>query len=190
MLFCQHSGDSEKILEDIANLIPSLIPIIIIGALIYVFVRRQRKFNSMSLKGEISEEKFPKWHYLAAWFLCIIIVFLIQVVLYIFVAMNDWSGKLDPGYLLLITIPIPFFVGFHITYIRVFNKVNLKKVMPYFYWLGTIGLMANLGGELDAIDQAGYDIGFFAVCGLSAWCLSLIVTRFTITNRYPQRWAH
>ena len=108
------------------------------------------------------EKKSPELIYVLAWFLLFgsanLMTMGLGMYLIEFVENPNYSDSLSFSSLMWITVIAEclfLFTNSYVIYVKIFPKLNLKKVFGWFVWLGsllTFSSMGNLIPELEGLD--------------------------------------
>ena len=93
------------------------------------------------------------------------------------------------GYLILSGMFSILFVSgtFIVTY-NFFNSLNVKKVMIYIYILGTLGLLASIGGGVQIYKSLGVSMPKSIIYStIIYFVISVLIIRYYFKNK-PDRW--
>lgn len=130
-----------------------------------------------------------KLKYIGAWLLAALASNILHVILDVFLADTMVEDVSDLNFYLFVgsALSIPISVGTFILVYRLFSSLNVKRVMPYLYVLGTLGALANMGRVASELKEFGLDLSIFFGSSLMALIASLYLIRSYFIKK-PARW--
>jgi len=140
--------------------------------------------NNFLMSEDEKKRKVTALIYILAWFILFLIIFVLRLI-EISVLFFIFKETLIPIILSVLFFPTVF-LGFWITYAKFFSKLNVRVVMTWMKYLGTLLVFSGAGNDIKHIEELGVNPGPPIIITLISWCISLILLSYYFKKKTTQ----